>query len=716
VRYARDFASGRRVISHESARMNRLYVAEPTPTITGANADHRLPIAARDIEAIAKAIARELGIETAVAAPVASADSWIRAVVDDIRANRGASVIVAGDAQPRAVHALVRQINNVFGNAFTAKSNAVVSGDSLPGLIADINSSAVELLLILGGNPVYDSPVDFEFARSLEKIKLRIHHTLHANETSRLCHWIIPAAHFLETWSDARAYDGSVTIMQPLIEPLYAGRSVHEMLEALISQPVRDPYEIVHQRWLATNRAGDFEIKWRRALSKGVIENLEVARRAAVVARPAESTGAVTDRNDEPDLLEILFRPDANLLDGRYANNGWLQELPRPFTKLTWDNAALVSPKLAVREKLENGDVVELSFRGRKIDAPVWIQPGQAENSVTLHLGYGRTDAGRVGHNVGFNAYKLRTSDALWFGDGLTLRKTGKTYRFATTQFHHSVEGRDILRAGTLSEFIARSGLPHEKEPEPNETLLNPNEFANSGYAWAMVIDLNTCIGCGACTIACQAENNIPVVGKDQVARGREMHWIRVDTYHAGSPNEPEFSHQPVPCMHCEHAPCELVCPVAATVHDAEGLNLQVYNRCVGTRYCSNNCPYKVRRFNFFELNAALSPTEKLLKNPDVTVRSRGVMEKCTYCLQRINAVRISAELEQRTIRDGEIIPACAQVCPTEAIVFGSIHDPNSRVSRLRKSPLNYSMLAELNTRPRTTYLAKLRNPNPDLA
>jgi len=361
--------------------------------------------------------------------------------------------------------------------------------------------------------------------------------------------------------------------------------------------------------------------------------------------------------------------------------------------------------------------VIELAFRGRKLNAPVWIQPGQAENSVTLHLGYGRREVGRVGKSAGFNAYALRTSDAPWFGDGLTIRKTGDKHSFATTQHHHAMEGRDFLRNGTLAEFTAdpKRIARAEEQPAREETLYNPDEFENRGYAWGMVIDLGSCIGCSACTIACQAENNIPVVGKDQVARGREMHWIRIDTYESGKIDNPRFEHQPVPCMHCDHAPCELVCPVGATVHDAEGLNLQVYNRCIGTRYCSNNCPYKVRRFNFLEWNCALSPTEKLVKNPEVTVRSRGVMEKCTYCIQRINAARINAELESRAIRDGEVNPACAQICPTQAITFGNIHDPNSRVAKLKRSPLNYSMLAELNTRPRTTYLAKLRNPNPEL-
>jgi Fe-S-cluster-containing dehydrogenase component len=373
---------------------------------------------------------------------------------------------------------------------------------------------------------------------------------------------------------------------------------------------------------------------------------------------------------------------------------------------------------LAKREDLENGDIVDLTFRDRTIQAPVWIQPGQAENSVTLPLGYGREVAGRIGRNVGFNAYALRTAEAFWFGDRLTIRKTGARHWFVSTQQHHDVHGaRGILHDGTFEEFMSNPHFAQEEEENPSidETLYDPKEYPYKGYKWAMVVDLNVCIGCHACTIACQAENNIPVVGKQQVAMRREMHWIRVDTYYSGAADHPEFTHQPVPCMHCENAPCELVCPVGATVHDNEGLNLQVYNRCVGTRYCSNNCPYKVRRFNFLEYNNRLSPTQKLVKNPDVTVRSRGVMEKCTYCIQRINAARITAELEKRKIRDGEIVPACAQVCPVEAIVFGDMNDSQSRVAHLKKSPLNYLMLGGLNTRPRTSYFAKMRNRNSEL-
>ncbi|MBA3961077.1 MAG: TAT-variant-translocated molybdopterin oxidoreductase [Chthoniobacterales bacterium] len=715
LRHARDFATGRRVEKPDGAVMSRFYAAEPTPSITGSNADHRLPIAARMIPALAAALAALVGTGETGADIPATANEWIWAAAQDLRAHAGESIVLAGETQPVAVHALVAQINASLGNFGSTvlernpvEPNPIPQGASLKTLVEEMRQGVVSVLVILGGNPVYDAPVDLDFAAALKKVKLRVHHTLQVNETSHLCDWQIPATHFLESWSDLRACDGTVTIVQPLIAPLYDGCSAHELLDAFLQQPNRSAYEIVAAYYGQGVDEAGFEAQWRKFLSDGITtgEKPPRAQRTSIdsssAALPQPGSG-----------LELVFRADPNVLDGRYANNGWLQELPHPFSKITWDNAILVSPTLARREKLENGDYLELAYKGRKLAGPIWILPGQAEETLTLHLGYGRQSAGRVGTNKGYNAYSLRTSDALWDGSGLTIRKLPRREEFATTQHHFTIDGRDMYRAGTLAEFMSHPRFAAEMRevPKPDETLYNPDEFENKGYAWAMVIDLGTCIGCNACTIACQAENNIPVVGKAQVRAGREMHWIRIDTYHTNSPDNPEFHHQPVPCMHCQHAPCELVCPVAATVTDDEGLNLQVYNRCVGTRYCSNNCPYKVRRFNFLEYNGNLSASEKLVKNPDVTVRSRGVMEKCTYCLQRINSARIAAELQRRTIRDGEITPACAQVCPSQAIVFGDLHDPKSRVSHLKQHPLDYGMLAELNTRPRTSYTAKLRNP-----
>ena len=612
---------------------------------------------------------------------------------------------------------LAHAINSALGN--TGKTviytdpldpNPVDDFESLRELVADMDAGKVEMLVMVGGNPVYNAPADFGFRERLSKVKLRIHLGLYADETSELCQWHIPEAHFLETWTDARAYDGTVTIMQPLIQPLYFGRSLHELLGAFGDTPNQTPYEIVKGYWNRQHPGKDFEDWWRKAVHDGMVPGTVLAAKqvsfkgSSSAAKAAQSSG-----------LEIVFRPDPHIFDGCFANNGWLQELPKPLTKLTWDNAALVSPATAERNGWQNEDLVELAYRGRTVRAPIWILPGHANDSVTVHLGYGRTSAGRVGNGAGFDAYRLRTSDAPWFGSGLEIRKTGSKYALATTQHHHLTEGRNIVISGTLDEYQKHPGFVREEAEEPPKELTIYPGYKYEGYAWGMAIDQTACVGCNACVIACQAENNIAVVGKEQVLMMREMHWLRIDTYYKGSADNPETYYQPVPCMHCENAPCELVCPVQATNHSAEGLNDMVYNRCVGTRYCSNNCPYKVRRFNFFLYSDWTTPSLKLQRNPDVSVRSRGVMEKCSYCVQRINEAKIEAEKDNRRVHDGEIQTACQAVCPTQAIVFGDINDKTSRVAKTKAEPLNYLLLAELNTRPRTTYLAALRNPNPEI-
>ena len=716
LQFARHFADRRRVAA-ESEGMNRLHCVEATPSITGSMADHRLPMRASDVEAIAgylvNCVVPERGPSDNFGTPYYN---FVARVSQDLLANRGKSIVIAGEQQPPAVHAMAHSINHALGNFGTTvtftqpvQANPVNQVDSLRELAADMNAGAVEMLVVLEGNPLFTAPCDIDLARGFSLVKLGVRLGSHEDETSAASHWHIPAAHFLETWSDARAFDGTASILQPLIEPLYAGRSSHEVLDALSQTSVRSPYDIVRDFWKTQNLWPDFEKGWRKALHDGLVAGTAFPEKQVSVL-PLAAMEPVPPARDN---IELVFRPDPTIWDGRFANNGWLQELAKPITKLTWDNAALVSPATAKSRKLQTGDVIEIRCRGRTLRAPVWISPGHPDNCIILPLGYGRKLAGGVGSGLGFNAYALRTSGAPWFDSDAEVVNTGEHHAFAATQHHHSIEGRDILRAGTLEDFQSNPAFIADmfEQPPRDETLYNPREHENKGYAWGMAIDLNTCIGCNACVIACQAENNIPVVGKEQVAHGREMQWIRVDSYFSGDPGNPEISHQPVPCMQCENAPCELVCPVGATVHDDEGLNVQVYNRCIGTRYCSNNCPYKVRRFNFLELNAGLTPSEKLGKNPNVTVRSRGVMEKCTYCTQRINAARITAEEADRKIRDGEIVTACQAACPAEAIVFGDIHDPNSRVSKLKKHPLNYSMLGELNTRPRTTYLAKLRNP-----
>jgi molybdopterin-containing oxidoreductase family iron-sulfur binding subunit len=724
VRYARAFADKRQV-SGASAGMNRLYVVESTPSLTGAMADHRLPLRARAIADLAYTLAAAVGAVSAPPTPSTPAwpSQWVEAIRHDLQQHRGASLIIAGIEQPPIVHALAHAMNFILGNVgrtVTYTSPVLVQPTnhlaSLDMLVRDIAAGKVDMLVILGGNPVYTAPADWQFAAALDRVPLRIHLGLYDDETSALCHWHIPQAHFLESWSDARAYDGTVTIVQPLIAPLYNGKTAHELLSVLMGEPHRSSHTSVRAYWEQQYQGADFEHFWHTTLHDGLMAGTAFAQRQVAYQRQAlHDQLAAAPAAAPPSPIELLFRPDPTVWDGQFANNGWLQELPKPLTTLTWDNAVLISPAMAQRHSLNNAEVVELHYQGRTVQAPVWIMPGQAEDSVTVHLGYGRWRAGRLGSGAGFNAYALRTAEALWYGQGLELRQTGTHAALSTTQLHHTMAGRHLVRVGTLEHYQAHPHFVHDVAHDPPPTLTLYPPYAYEGYAWGMTIDLNACLGCNACTIACQAENNIPIVGKTEVGHGREMHWLRIDRYYQGSLDNPEIYHQPVLCMHCENAPCEVVCPVAATVHSDEGLNDMVYNRCVGTRYCANNCPYKVRRFNFFQYADHRTPSLQLLHNPDVTVRSRGVMEKCTYCVQRINAARIQAKREDRLIRDGEVVTACQAACPTQAIVFGNLNDPTSRAAQLREHPLNYGLLTELNTRPRTTYLARLRNPNPTL-
>jgi len=734
---ARAFAARREAgDAQPPTAMNRLYVVECTPTLTGAAADHRLAVPARDVAFFARAIAAALGIgepapgvDRTLPDPLAAHSRWITALVRDLEANRGKSLVVAGLTQPSEVHVLAHLINHALGNVgrtveFVARVDAgpVDQAGSLRELVRDMNAGAVNTLIILGGNPAYDAPADLDFERLLasDNTRLRIHLGLYDDETARLCHWHIPEAHCLESWSDLRAFDGTATIQQPLIAPLYNGRSAHELLATFLGEPDRSGLEIVRDYWRGQSLPGDFEPAWREALEAGFIAG--TALKPKQVAPRAGGISELKPGDGGPEGLEIVFRPDPTVWDGRFANNGWLQELPKPLSKLSWDNAALMSPALARRLEVENEDVVELRYQGRTVRIPVWIMPGQADQSVTVSLGHGRGRAGHVGTGVGVDVYRLRTSEEPWFGGGLEVIKTGERRRLAAMHHHFNMEGRDLIRVGTLGEYRANPGFAGAG-PEAARSLSmidEPSPLANHGHgegnAWGMAINLNTCIGCGACVVACQAENNIPVVGREQVLASREMHWIRVDRYFEGEEtSNPKVDFQPVPCMHCEKAPCEVVCPVGATTHSTEGLNEMTYNRCVGTRYCSNNCPYKVRRFNFLQYNDETSPTLKLLRNPDVTVRARGVMEKCTYCVQRINAARITAEIANRPLGGDEVVTACQAACPTRAIVFGNLNDRQSAVARAKASPRNYALLAELNTRPRTTYLAKLRNPNPEI-
>jgi MoCo/4Fe-4S cofactor protein with predicted Tat translocation signal len=719
VRYARDFAA-RRHPREAEAPMSRLYAVESAPTPTGATADHRLALRPSEVEAFARALARTLGVEDgSAAAPAAAYAPWVAAVAADLKQHAGACVVVPGEYQAPAVHALAHAMNRALGNVgrtvvYTdpVESSPVDQMASLRELTADMQAGRVELLVILGGNPVYGAPADIPFAEALQKVPLRIRLGLYEDETSALCQWHVPEAHALESWGDTRAFDGTISLVQPLIAPLYGGRSAHELLAVLIEGTARPGYEILREHWRSRLASGDFEREWRAALHDGVVAGTALPPRV-----PALRLGlpAGAPAGGAQGTLEVAFRPDPAVWDGRFANNGWLQELPRPLTKITWDNAARVSPATAERLGVGSEDVLELELGGRKLAAPVWVDPGHADESLTLALGYGRTRAGRVGTGVGFDASRLRTAAAPWAAAGCAARRTGDRQPLATTQTTSLIVGRQLVRSASLAAFRKDPEFAHALGHDPAPDMTFYPAFSSEPNAWGMVVDLTACTGCGACVVACQAENNIPVVGKEQVSRGRAMHWLRVDRYFQGSLDAPAIHHQPVACMQCELAPCEPVCPVGATVHSGEGLNDMVYNRCVGTRYCSNNCPYKVRRFNFLQYADVETPSLQLLHNPNVTVRSRGVMEKCTYCVQRINAARIAAKREERDIRDGEVVTACQAACPSRAITFGNLKDPKSRVAALKADPRSYGLLGDLNTRPRTSYLARVRNLNPEL-
>jgi MoCo/4Fe-4S cofactor protein with predicted Tat translocation signal len=724
VRHARDFASRRRP-RREASEMSRLWVVESSPTPTGTRADERLALAPRQIHDLALAVAARLGVDVPSPPSMEPHRAWIDAVAADLRAHAGRSAVVVGDQQSAGIHALGHAMNERLGNLGTTvvaiEPVAADPSDPIAGLadlVAAMKAGEVELLLILDSNPVYDAPADLDFVPALAKVRTAVSLGLYDDETAIHCQWHVPMAHYLESWGDARAYDGTVTLLQPLIAPLYDGKTAIELLEVVLGRPPRSAYEIVREHWQKERPGSAFETFWARSLNDGVVDGttspaLRVSLQSGWRGALVEPPGAPEAATSEAERVEALFRPDRKVLDGRFANNAWLQELPDALTKLTWDNAVLIAPALGERLGLRNGDLVELELGGRTVSGPVWLTPGHADRCATLPLGYGRTRAGRVGDGVGFDAYRLRTSAAPDQMPGLALRATGEHRALACTQAHGALEGRPIVRGADLAEFRANPAFAHELgEDPPADESLYPN-YPYEGHSWGMAVDLNACVGCNACIVACQSENNIPVVGREQVAMGREMQWIRLDRYYSGPVDDPETHFQPMLCQHCERAPCEVVCPVNATVHDGEGLNVMVYNRCVGTRYCANNCPYKVRRFNFYLYSDWHTKSLKLQRNPNVTVRSRGVMEKCTYCVQRISRGRIDARRDGRKLEDGSVRTACQQVCPAEAIHFGDLNDPESRIVRAKSDPRNYSVLAELNTRPRTTYLAEVRNPDP---
>lgn len=768
-----QFMSRRRFRDHEPEieKVNRLYVIEPTPSLTGGKADHRLPLSNAQLVSFAQLMAGQIASElkkanrgddetiklleevgqpqSALSTPIRK---WMAATVRDLvqEKNEGKSLILAGRYQPALIHALAHVMNQALGNSgkTVSYSKAIEARpenqkNSLKELVKDIKGGKVEALLILGTNPAYDAPADVKFLDALDnkKIRFRMHLGLYEDETSRYCHWHVPQTHFLESWSDDRSYDGTITITQPLIDPLYENaKSAHEVLALLSDSPLRSSHDVVrawhNNEWDKAKKTGDFDTHWKESLHNGYVadsksSSVDLKLQPDEWKMPAGDASASTSE----EKWEISFRPDPTIHDGRFANNGWLQELPKPLTKITWDNVVLISPNSAKKLKLdyqmresssENAPVLQIKISGRDpIEAPVWVMPGQADNTLTLFLGYGREQAGKVGTGLGYNAYKLQSVDHPWIETNAEVTVTGRSYTLACTQKHHVMEHRHLIQHGSVKELEEH---PHEvvhKGHDPahghGDISLYPHRDYSNEYKWGMAIDLTACTGCSACVVACQSENNIPVVGKEEVRRGREMHWIRLDRYYEGEPENPETLFQPVNCMHCEQAPCEVVCPVNATVHSDEGLNDMVYNRCVGTRYCSNNCPYKVRRFNFLQYSDFDTEQFKLMRNPEVTVRSRGVMEKCTYCVQRISAARIETEKErirsgrdELLIADGDLMTACQAACPANAILFGDLNQKNHKVTQAKASPLNYGLLEELNTVPRTTYLAAITNPNDD--
>ncbi|MCB0272634.1 MAG: TAT-variant-translocated molybdopterin oxidoreductase [Bdellovibrionales bacterium] len=712
TRHQKGFSKRRRVRDKEDA-MNRLYAVESSFTLTGSNADHRIKLNPSEMDsfvlAVYQEVAKHVSLPKVGGTPNAHGhDSWVKALAKDLLAHHKNSVISAGKASSPQVHALVHLLNQALGNVgqsvfYTPTSNT----DNLSSLVEKAKNNQIKTLIVLGANPAYDTAFDLSFADVMSKSGEVIVAAIAENETTQKANWILAQSHALESWSDALFQDGTQSIAQPMIRPLFDTQSDIEILNLLTNLSPKQGYEIVRDTWKGQN--------WNQILHDGLKNG------SSFVSVAFSPKGSIQIEESKHAGLEIEFIPSASTLDGQFANNGWLQEMPHPITKISWDNPAWISPSFAKKNNLKNGQMITLSKEGRSLTLPVWIVPGQPNNTITLELGFGRSVCGSIGKDVGFNTYQLRSHKHPYAESGFEMKASSEVVTLANTQDHGSMEDRPLVRMATLEAFRKNPAFAKEAVEHPPLKSLWKEHPYTEGYQWGMSIDLNTCTGCNSCLIACQTENNIPIVGKEQVNKGREMHWIRMDRYFSGSEEDPMIVFQPVACVHCENAPCEQVCPVNATVHDEEGLNTMIYNRCIGTRYCSNNCPYKVRRFNFFNyIKESPIPTSKsklvqMSNNPDVTIRFRGVMEKCTYCTQRIEEVRSHAKLENRAIKDGEIKTACQSACPSDCIVFGNINDPESEVSKLKKLEQDYAMLAEINIKPRTTYLAKLRNPNPEI-
>ncbi|RAP33919.1 molybdopterin oxidoreductase [Candidatus Marinamargulisbacteria bacterium SCGC AG-439-L15] len=748
---------------HHKKGMNRLYVIENELSVTGGKADHRVAIKSSDIEGALWLISHKLITSRQIKSSRIPASlkpliktgaekakglisaKFVDAVTRDLIQNKGKSILIASDRQPETVHALIAILNQVLRNEketvsyrnhatakepITKKSNI----ESIQTLHSTIQSGAIQTLIILGGNPVYNTPADLPLKNTLKKVTETIHLSLYKNETSHACDWVIPKSHYLETWGDAITTDGTTSLVQPLLNPMYNSYTELEILTRLLNKKESDFETVQKTMQLQQNFS---KRNWKKWLHEGVVKTQ--TRRLPLLSLDETKLEKRLNQNTSQyqtnaSFFELNFIADASVYDGRFINNAWLQEVPDPVSKLTWDNALYLSPKTASRLRVSNGDQVVIKTSRQEKTLPVLIIPGHADASGSISLGYGQEKSGRIGNKAGFNIYTLQSSSQPHYQNGVHIQKTKGNYPLALTQEENILHDRPIYREASIKEYKAHPTMIQERVEYPPLKSIWKEKKYTEGYQWGMTIDLGKCIGCNSCMIACQSENNIPIVGKEEVINGRDMHWIRIDRYYIEEEGAVHMAQQPVACVHCEMAPCEQVCPVAATVHDEEGLNTMVYNRCIGTRYCANNCPYKVRRFNYFDwhqknpqsiqkerehffdyIREASKTTQKQF-NPDVTVRMRGMMEKCTYCVQRINESKSNAANQNRLVKDGEVITACEQVCASEAITFGNILDKKSKVSKLRKSPLAYAMLAELNIKPRTLYLAQIRNPHPSLS
>jgi len=836
VSHAREYIQGRKMTNDDGtakeaqgATMNRLYVIESTPTITGVQADHRFPVKAAQVDGIARALASAVGVAGVTAQVDAATQKWVGLIADDLKANRGKVLVCAGAHQPAAVHALAHAINATLGSV--GAQSAVSYHDPIEGnptlheaglrdLIGAMNGGQIKTILVVDNNAAYSAPAALNFGEALKKVPLKIHMGPYVDETSVLCDWHVPQAHGLESWNDLRAVDGTISVVQPIIRPLYeAAHTPAELFSSMLGRHNLSDYDLVRGFWQRNQgsslapREGQQDLKfdryWQKAVHNGYFEGT-ASPVVGVTLRPLN----LPAQTPVPAGMEVNFRPDPSVWDGRYNNNAWLQEVPKVYSRIAWDNAVFVSPQTAFKNKWSNDQEVKVTLNGQSITGAIFMLTGQPDDVVTLHLGYGRTEVGKIGAGTGFNASLIRPADGSFFAGGVQVEPTGGTYRIATTSQHNLIapkgkgttwqdgtwltnndaktklinnvlapetsdldvdgtQGRDVVRVGTFADF-QKGNLPtsiHDKigvpfawpdnPPEIEEAIQkvipeadrlqknrqlsgNPSFYPrDSDYLaltpykdasvekeaekeakdagrngvtqqWGMSVDLQSCIGCNACIIACQSENNSATVGKDQVLMGREMHWMRIDTYHRGSFDNPETYYEPMFCQHCEKAPCAPVCPFNAVMNSPDGINEQIYNRCVGTKYCENNCPYKVRRFNFLQYSDQISPVIQLMENPNVTVRSRGVMEKCNFCIQRVRAADWQTKKEgSRDVRDGEIQVACQQSCPTDALWFGDINDPKSKVSKLKRGPFTFGILTEYNTMPRVTYLARFKNPNP---